>query len=508
MKTERRDHQMKQFQRLAAFFAACALLTGTAALLPYEPVPAAAAVSAADTVEAAGIVYTLYADHAEVSRYTGESAAVTVPGSVRGVQVTAVADGAFAGTLVRHVELPESVSRIGAEAFAACERLVVCTFPEALTDIGRDAFRGTFWLNKQQKTSEPVTAGHVLIDASKCKGVVRLSEGITAIAPYAFSGNTALTGVRFSSGLKVIGEGAFSGCTAIKQLSIPKSVTKLPAEMCAGCSAMLGLILPDTLTEIGAGAFRETALEYLTLPESITDIAPEAFSGCGKLRGFTGMNVKRIGARAFAGCSLLSSADGVCNAEEIGEEAFAGCTGLQFFTETAMLRIIGPGAFRNCTGLHSVVLNAALSEIGDEAFAGCTGVGEFQVFSVFPSFGKNVLPDSPELTLYAYEGTSTMKYGEEAGVQILSLGEIYRAKPGDANGDNALSVEDAQLVLKVYTERLAGRAYSLPDALETAADVDEDGELTVKDAQYILRFYTEDVVARRNVSWQDILDME
>lgn len=499
---------MKQFQRHAAFFAACALLTGTAALLPYEPVPAAAAVSAADTVEAAGIVYTLYADHAEVSRYTGESAAVTVPGTVRGVQVTAVADGAFAGTLVRHVELPESVSRIGAEAFAACERLVVCTFPEALTDIGRDAFRGTFWLNKQQKTSEPVTAGHVLIDASKCKGIIRLPEGITAIAPYAFSGNTELTGVRFPTSLTEIGEGALSGCTAIKQLIIPKNITKLPAELCAGCSGLQWLILPDTLTEIGAGAFRETALEYLTLPESITDIAPETFSGCSKLQNITAMNVKRIGARAFAGCSLLRSTEGFWLLEEIGKEAFADCTELPAFSEAAFVRIIGPGAFRNCTGLQNVVLSEAAAEIGDEAFAGCTGVGEFTVFSVFTSFGKNVLPDSPELTLYAYEGTSTMKYGEEAGVQILSLGEIYRAKPGDANGDTALTVEDVQLVLKVYTERLAGRAYSLPDALETAADVDEDGELTVKDAQYILRFYTEDVVARRNISWSEILEME
>ena len=498
---------MKRLQKLAVLCAAFAVLNGTA-VLPCGSAAAKAAVSMAEAVEAAGIVYTLYADHAEVSRYTGESAAVTVPESVRGLPVTAVADSAFAGTLVRHVELPDSVVRIGAEAFAECERLVVCMFPETLTDIGREAFRGTFWLNKQQKTGEPVTAGHVLIDAAKCKGIIRLPEGITAIAPYAFSGNTELTGVRFPTSLTEIGEGAFSGCTAIKQLIIPQSVTKIPAEMCAGCSALMGLILPDTLTEIGAGAFRETDIIYLTLPESITRIEPETFSGCWEMYGVTGKNVKRIGARAFAGCSTLSSTDGFWSLEDIGEEAFAECTNLMSFSEASMLRIIGPGAFRNCTNLYSVVLYEAVAEIGDEAFAGCTGVGEFQVFSVFPSFGKNVLPDSPELTLYAYEGTSTMKYGEEAGVQILSLGEIYRAKPGDANGDTALTVDDAQFVLKVYTERFAGRAYSLPDALETAADVDEDGELTVKDAQYILRFYTETGVARKNIGWQDILGME
>ena len=476
---------MKRLQKLAVLCTACMLLTGTA-VQPCGSAAAKAAVCAGGEVVADGIAYTVYRDHAEVSGYTGESAAVTVPGVMQGVPVTAVADGAFSGTLVRHVELPESVVRIGAEAFAECERLVVCTFPDALTDIGRDAFRGTFWLNKQRKTGEPVTAGHVLLDAAKCGGFIRLPDHVREIAAYAFSGNTELTGVRFPDGLTKIGEGAFSGCTALRKLDIPKSVAKIPAEMCAGC----------------------TALQSLTLPESITDIAPEAFSGCGKLRGFTGMNVKRIGARAFAGCSLLSSADGMPELEEIGEEAFADCSVMMHYISDWHLQYVGAGAFRNCKSMLNVVLSEAVTEIGDEAFAGCTSIKTFEVHSVLALFGKNVLPDSPELTLYAYEGTNTMKYGEEAGVQILSLGEIYRAKPGDVNGDNALSVEDAQLVLKVYTERLAGRAYSLPDAMETAADVDEDGALTVKDAQYILRFYTETVVAHNPVGWLDILDME
>lgn len=498
---------MKRLQKLAVLCTACMLLTGTA-VQPCGSAAAKAAVCAGGEVVADGIAYTVYRDHAEVSGYTGESAAVTVPGVMQGVPVTAVADGAFSGTLVRHVELPESVVRIGAEAFAECERLVVCTFPEALTEIGRDAFRGTFWLNKQRKTGEPVTAGHVLLDAAKCRGFIRLPDHVREIAAYAFSGNTELTGVRFPDGLTKIGEGAFSGCTALRKLDIPKSVAKIPAEMCAGCTALQSLTLPDGLEEIGAGAFRASGLNHLTLPESITVIAPETFSGCGELYGISGVNVKRVGARAFAGCSLFYSADGMPELEEIGEEAFADCSVMMHYISDWHLQYVGAGAFRNCKSMVNVVLSEAVTEIGDEAFAGCTSINTFEVYSVLALFGKNVLPDSPELTLYAYEGTSTMKYGEEAGVQILSLGEIYCAKPGDANGDTALSVEDAQLVLKVYTERFAGRAYSLPDALETAADVDEDGELTVKDAQYILRFYTETVVARKNIGWQDILDME
>ena len=59
--------------------------------------------------------------------------------------------------------------------------------------------------------------------------VVRLSEGITAIAPYAFSGNTALTGVRFSSGLKVIGEG--EDLLVLVTITVPSDLKKMSVNL-------------------------------------------------------------------------------------------------------------------------------------------------------------------------------------------------------------------------------------------------------------------------------------
>lgn len=498
---------MKRFQKLAVLCAVCALLTGTA-VLPCEPAAAKAAYSAAGEVVSDGVVYTVYADHAEVSRYDGESAAVTVPQTVQGLPVTVIADGAFSGTLVRHVELPDTVIKIGAEAFAECERLVVCTFPDALTDIGRDAFRGTFWLTKQQKTGEPVVAGHVLIDAKKSKGVVRLSNGITAIAPGAFSGNTELTGVRIPAGVTSIGKGVFSGCTALTKLDLPKSVRKIPEEMCAGCTSLMWIHLPDTLTEIGAGAFRDSGVNYIVLPDSVTEIAPETFSGCKSLYGVRAWEVRTVGRRAFAECGHLTDLEYFFMLEEIGEEAFADCIDLFAFQAEFNLKSIGQRAFRNCTRLENVVLEESVTSIGSEAFAGCSSLKTAMIFGILTEFGKRVFPDLPELEMIAYAQTTVEKYAEENGLKCSLIGEIPPRKLGDIDGDGFIGLEDTQFALKVYTERLSGRKYELPERLEACGDINGDGALTVEDVQYMLRFYTEYNVAHKLIEWYDILNSD
>ncbi len=77
---------------------------------------------------------------------------------------------------------------------------------------------------------------------------------------------------------------------------------------------------------------------------------------------------------------------------------------------------------------------------------------------------------------------------------------------GDVSGDGAVSVEDAQLTLKTYVERLAGFHMKLNADQIKAADVDGNGEISVEDAQWILKYYTERNVALKNITWDDILD--
>lgn len=71
-------------------------------------------------------------------------------------------------------------------------------------------------------------------------------------------------------------------------------------------------------------------------------------------------------------------------------------------------------------------------------------------------------------------------------------------------GDGEVSVDDAQLTLKAYTERIAGNDMKLTAEQIKAADADGNGEISVEDAQNILKYYTEKSVAGKDITWDDI----
>ena len=72
-------------------------------------------------------------------------------------------------------------------------------------------------------------------------------------------------------------------------------------------------------------------------------------------------------------------------------------------------------------------------------------------------------------------------------------------------GDGEVSVDDAQLTLKAYTERIAGNDMKLTAEQIKAADVNGDGEVSVDDAQNILIYYVNNTVAGKILTWDELL---
>ena len=83
--------------------------------------------------------------------------------------------------------------------------------------------------------------------------------------------------------------------------------------------------------------------------------------------------------------------------------------------------------------------------------------------------------------------------------------ESTAAAKGDVTGDASVSAEDAQIVLQAYVRTISRRPSGLTQAQLAGADVDGSGTVDLDDAQYILRYYVLNVLAGRNVSWNDIL---
>ena len=75
---------------------------------------------------------------------------------------------------------------------------------------------------------------------------------------------------------------------------------------------------------------------------------------------------------------------------------------------------------------------------------------------------------------------------------------------GDIDGDGQVTTADAQLTLRDYADRVAGKRSLLGVRREKAADVNGDGEVSVEDAQLILRYYVQNTLSGIPTAWEEL----
>ena len=101
----------------------------------------------------------------------------------------------------------KDIHTVGKEAFFGCASLTLGR-AVSLQQAGEAAFQGVGGIKEASGLS---VAGSILVSGGPCEGEVRIPEGITEIAPFAFSGNRRITELILPETLRHIGEGAFWG---------------------------------------------------------------------------------------------------------------------------------------------------------------------------------------------------------------------------------------------------------------------------------------------------------
>ena len=262
------------------------------------------------------------------------------------------------------------------------------------------------------------TYGRIAITAyvgdSKSVSVPNTIEGkkVTSIYSGAFAGNETIESITIPANIDYIQEGTFVGCTSLREFISHNSKYVFS-------NGFLYYLHPDTDThqvssvynsnissktdknsssynEKIEGAVTEYQVEfdvrksvlwytkdsvYVTVPEGVDDIAPYAFAKHEKMTHIVlPAGIKRIGKKAFMGCSELvgmsmTAADG--NISEfnipygtlvIEDSAFIGCTAIRNVNFPITLEAIGRYAFASGMNLKSVYIPQSVKIIGDYAF--------------------------------------------------------------------------------------------------------------------------------------------
>ena len=180
-------------------------------------------------------------------------------------------------------------------AFPAGKKVAEYTIPDSVTRIGNNAFEG-------------------------CKNLrsVAIGDSVTSIGGRAFYFCTNLTTIAIPDSVTNVGADAFSVCMSLAAVSIPDSVTRIGEGTFSGCGSLKAVTIPDSVTNVGAGAFAECkSLNSITVEQGNTSFRSTdgvffssdgkivlAFPAGKKTAEYTiPDSVTRIGSQAFFGCA-------------------------------------------------------------------------------------------------------------------------------------------------------------------------------------------------------------
>ena len=228
------------------------------------------------------------------------------------------------GNLVKNLNIPEGVTRIGYCAFYGCSAITSVTIPGSVTTIGTYAFDG-------------------------CSGLtsVTIGNGVTSIGTGVFGGCSGLTSISIPGSVTSIGDRAFSGCTRIKEVHIN--------DLAAWCGISFGPASNPCIHSAANLYLNGELATNLNIPMGVTSIGNNAFKGCSAITSVTiPSSVTSIGEGAFYGCSALTGITIPSSLTSIGETVFSDCSGLTSISIPGSVTSIGNGVFDNCTSLKDL----------------------------------------------------------------------------------------------------------------------------------------------------------
>jgi BspA type Leucine rich repeat region (6 copies) len=331
-----------------------------------------------------------------ITRYTGSRKHVVIPEQVNLLPIKCIGDGAFAGTTISSVAIPDSVKTIGSAAFLGCSGLTNLDLPDSVAKIGPQAFQECHSLLSVKLPSRIRCLPDSLFALCNNLTNVFIPDGVTDIGVAAFA-DSGLRRIVIPDSVTDLGHAVFLGCDGLREVTIGNGITTIPditfkdcglseirfgtnvatigAAAFTGCAGLRNLTIPDSVTYIGGNAFGYCwNLVHVSLGHGLTNIDTSAFMECSSLTSiYLPDSVKQMGSLAFEGCYELSSVRLPRQIQFLWGSVFSRCYSLTNISIPEGVMYIENAAFAH-TGLRSVVIPSSIRFIASDAFSDCPGL--------------------------------------------------------------------------------------------------------------------------------------
>lgn len=287
------------------------------------------------------------------------------------------------------IVIPNTVTKIGDEAFKGNKKVTGVTIPGSVVDIGNNAFEACENLKKVAFTNPGEARDNLLIRLSAFKDCTKLTDveipaRVKQIVGNIFKGCTSLMEIKVNANnpYYFAQEGVLFGPALVEYspkyddnyvllaypagcqgaYSIPstvhgKTIDQVWTSGFEGAVGLTDITIPTSIGRLGTAAFESTGLTHVTIPDTVQQVDPAVFQNCTSLVSVKLPNgITEIDQYLFANCISLQHVDMPDTITKINIYAFHNCTSLTSLALPKGLTSLSVGCFEKCYNLQHVVV--------------------------------------------------------------------------------------------------------------------------------------------------------
>ena len=187
----------------------------------------------------------------------------------------------YPGGLGEQYDVPQGTTKIGQSAFLGCSRLQWVTVPESVTEIADRAFSGSGIRHIDLK------ARITRVDQFTFAGCAQLEEidlpsTVRSIGWSAFENCSSLKRITMPPALSSMETSVFSRCKSLKSIELPAAMTSVPSWTFLNCDSLEQVVIPAKVKYISGSAFYfcsrlTTIVCQNPVPPQLEDVSGGAF---------------------------------------------------------------------------------------------------------------------------------------------------------------------------------------------------------------------------------------